>query len=262
LVLLLSPAPLPGQFVVTANTNDADIFDFNGDNQGDLVWSASGAIIIVGENGADGFEHRSIFPFALNQMERTAIANAQAITLDLQLFRATNVFGFQVDLFGLANRTTTVPTPTDFEAVAENVQSGAIVGQHPARRISFDVTEFAKTEAARGDNSVVVFRAQIAPDVPNGDSLFNQYIFVTADAPDAGQRPTLTVIPAAPKVIATISRHGTNAVITWTGGSPPYGLESTTGLPATNWIPVLTTDSTTATIPIGEASEFYRIHSQ
>jgi hypothetical protein len=47
LVLLLSPAPLPGQFVVTANTNDADIFDFNGDNQGDLVWSASGAIIIV-----------------------------------------------------------------------------------------------------------------------------------------------------------------------------------------------------------------------
>ncbi len=64
------------QMVVEADSSDVSIFDYNADNRGDLPWSAESSIAIVGENGADGFEHRSLVPFVPTAEQRAAIADA------------------------------------------------------------------------------------------------------------------------------------------------------------------------------------------
>jgi hypothetical protein len=264
-MLLWLAIPLGGlaqQPVIQDDPSDVEIFDYNGDNLGDLPRSSGSSIQIVGENGTDGFEHRAFFPFSLTGDQRAAIANAQSITLDLQLFRATNVAGFQVDIYGLPDRIGVAPVASDFEAAASLLIQGAMVGESLPGRFSFAVTDFVKTEAARNSTSVILFRLQISPDVPNGDGLFNQYIFVSGNSTTTTWRPTLTVFQGSAPITVTIERSGTDLLVNWKGGQGPYLVEKSPDLNGSNWVPIWTTDSTSASFANTDRQAFYRVRGQ
>lgn len=70
---------------------------------------------------------------------------------------------------------------------------------------------------------------------------------------------TITVTPA---FRATVLLAGTNANISWTGGTPPFVLEQTDRLPAGGWTPALTTAVQSASVPLGHRTGFFRVRSQ
>lgn len=67
------------------------------------------------------------------------------------------------------------------------------------------------------------------------------------------------VITAAPtQVSLTIALAGTNVILNWSGGTPPFVVERTDSFPVT-WIGVVTTGVQSATLPVTNASRFFRV---
>lgn len=56
-----------------------------------------------------------------------------------------------------------------------------------------------------------------------------------------------------------LSMNGTNANLSWTGGSPPYTVQQAGTFPATSWQDILTTNTTTATVPLHNSNVFFRV---
>ena len=67
----------------------------------------------------------------------------------------------------------------------------------------------------------------------------------------------ITVVP--PPISLTIARAGTNVNLNWTGGTAPFVVEHTDTLPPGIWNGVVTTGLQSATIPITNASRFFRV---
>jgi hypothetical protein len=70
------------------------------------------------------------------------------------------------------------------------------------------------------------------------------------------------VITVTNAIHLTIARSGTNANLTWIGGSPPFVLEKSTALPATAWSGVVTTSLQTVVLPITNTATFFRVRGQ
>lgn len=68
----------------------------------------------------------------------------------------------------------------------------------------------------------------------------------------------ITVGSAAPAIQVAITQSNTNANLTWTGGTPPFVIERTYTLPAA-WGGVVTTSQQNASVPITNASAFFRV---
>ena len=63
--------------------------------------------------------------------------------------------------------------------------------------------------------------------------------------------------------ITSISQSGTNAVLNWTYGTPPFQVQVKTNLTDAVWKNVLSpTPNSTATIPIQSGSRFFRVFGQ
>lgn len=69
------------------------------------------------------------------------------------------------------------------------------------------------------------------------------------------------VITVTSNIQLTITRSGTNALVSWLGGNPPYVLQKTTALPGP-WKDALTTSLQTVTLPLTNRAEFYRVRGQ
>ena len=59
----------------------------------------------------------------------------------------------------------------------------------------------------------------------------------------------------------TIALLGSNVNLKWMGGSPPYVVERSATVPAANWIPIATNNSSSALVPIVGASGYLRVRS-
>lgn len=59
-----------------------------------------------------------------------------------------------------------------------------------------------------------------------------------------------------------IERSGTNAVLRWSGGTPPFQVERSTTLPPTNWVPIGTFSTNSATVQLQSNAMFFRVRSQ
>jgi hypothetical protein len=70
------------------------------------------------------------------------------------------------------------------------------------------------------------------------------------------------VINVGNGIRATIQRTGTNATLRWTGGTPPYAVESAARVPTNSWTTVTNVTTNTASVPISAAAAYYRIRSQ
>jgi hypothetical protein len=71
------------------------------------------------------------------------------------------------------------------------------------------------------------------------------------------------VVTVSPVITLKILRAGTNAAISWSGGSPPFTVEKATNFAAQPiaWTPLLTTNGTNAQIPITASPQFFRVHA-
>ena len=61
--------------------------------------------------------------------------------------------------------------------------------------------------------------------------------------------------------ILTVTTSGTDATLTWSGGTAPYKVERKTSLNDATWVEVGTTSDTTATVPTGGSPAFFRVRS-
>ncbi len=70
------------------------------------------------------------------------------------------------------------------------------------------------------------------------------------------------VINVGTGIRMTIGRNGTNATLRWTGGTPPFAVESAARVPTNTWTTVTNVSTNTASIPLNGTNRFYRIRSQ
>ncbi|HMJ90363.1 MAG TPA: hypothetical protein VK530_11130 [Candidatus Acidoferrum sp.] len=70
------------------------------------------------------------------------------------------------------------------------------------------------------------------------------------------------VFTVGESIRALIERNGTNAALRWTGGVPPYLIESATVLPSSNWIPLGTFSTNAATVTLDSNAMFFRVRGQ
>ena len=69
------------------------------------------------------------------------------------------------------------------------------------------------------------------------------------------------VITVGNSVTMNIALNGTNANLSWTGGSPPYVLQHAATLPTSSWDGVVTTSMTSASIPLSPTNGFFRVQA-
>jgi hypothetical protein len=70
------------------------------------------------------------------------------------------------------------------------------------------------------------------------------------------------VITVTNGIFASISRTGTNVNLVWQGGAGPYVVQATAGLMPAAWQNVMTTAVQNVTMPLTNATEYFRIESQ
>ncbi len=66
-------------------------------------------------------------------------------------------------------------------------------------------------------------------------------------------------VTVARAIAAAVSRVGTNVILSWTGGAPPFVVEHSDSLPATTWSGVITTSVHSASVPISTGAAFLRV---
>jgi len=70
----------------------------------------------------------------------------------------------------------------------------------------------------------------------------------------------ITVTGAPANITLTfVKQNGTNGVLTWTGGAPPYVVQKKASLSDSNWVDLLTTTDPSANVPLDGASGFLRL---
>jgi hypothetical protein len=60
----------------------------------------------------------------------------------------------------------------------------------------------------------------------------------------------------------SIARSSSNALLRWTGGLAPFAIEATATVPSSKWVTVATVNTNRATVPMTNASSFYRVRAQ
>jgi hypothetical protein len=67
------------------------------------------------------------------------------------------------------------------------------------------------------------------------------------------------VVTVTSGMALSIVPSGTNATLSWVGGSPPYVLQQAVSLPASSWDGVVTTSLTSASIPFSATNHLFRV---
>jgi len=70
------------------------------------------------------------------------------------------------------------------------------------------------------------------------------------------------IINVVSAIRATIERNGTSATLRWTGGTPPYAVELSPLLSASEWATVTNVTTNAVSLQANEGAGFYRIRSQ
>jgi hypothetical protein len=70
------------------------------------------------------------------------------------------------------------------------------------------------------------------------------------------------VITVTSGIAISIGITGTNADLSWTGGSPPYVLQSAETLSTSSWEGAVTTSMTSASVPLVTSNRFFRVIGQ
>ncbi len=134
-----------------------------------------------------------------------------------------------------------------------------------AGALSAGVTRVAWTNTANHANGIAAGKsAWSISDLPLQPGMTN-LIIVTATAltgvASYGGNITFndTLFVVQSPLRATLTQQGTNAVLNWTGGGPPYRVQRATDLAIGDWADVLTDAMPPVTLPTDEQAGFYRV---
>jgi hypothetical protein len=90
-----------------------------------------------------------------------------------------------------------------------------------------------------------------------------QYVLMlSADNGIHGTSYDAAVITVPDAIQLGIARAGTNIVVRWTGGTPPFELQRSPVFPATTWITVGTFSTNSATVPLTPGAMYFRVRGQ
>jgi hypothetical protein len=70
------------------------------------------------------------------------------------------------------------------------------------------------------------------------------------------------VYTATSAINQSITPAGTNVTLSWTGGTAPFVVQETGRLPAGSWDTVVTTNAQSVSLPMTNATEFFRVQGQ
>ncbi len=70
------------------------------------------------------------------------------------------------------------------------------------------------------------------------------------------------VYTATRAINLSIALSGTNVNLVWTGGTAPFTVQETTTLPAGSWNTVVTTNAQSVSLPMTNATEYFRVQGQ
>jgi hypothetical protein len=70
------------------------------------------------------------------------------------------------------------------------------------------------------------------------------------------------VLTVTQSLILMVTPTGSGLKLSWSGGSPPYILESSSSVPATSWAPILTNNTPSAVLPMNMGTMFFRVRTQ
>jgi hypothetical protein len=130
------------------------------------------------------------------------------------------------------------------------------------------VTQVAWTNSANNANGVAsdsnLWNVTNIPLATNKTNVIAVVGTTTSWAPAFGGNTTfndtLTVIQSPIRV--TLGWQGTNALLNWTGGGPPYRVQRATDLVAGDWTDFLLNATPPVSLPLDGAAGFYRILGQ
>jgi len=98
----------------------------------------------------------------------------------------------------------------------------------------------------------------------NSDAGTNTFVLSATDPGGLSTNATLFIdVIGTAAITASISLQGTNAVLSWSGGSPPYQIQTTADLTTTNWAPFgPSLNANSLTLSATNTAAFYRIIGQ
>ena len=125
----------------------------------------------------------------------------------------------------------------------------------PTQRVISKVEFFSGTnKIAEVLSSPFNFTWQNAPAGTN-----NLTAMLTDDVNDSVRSRVVPVLVSAPQINLSAETGPGGLILTWASSAPPYTIEMKTRLSDTAWTPVLTTNVTTAPVPIQGESAFFRV---
>jgi len=152
---------------------------------------------------------------------------------------------------------TPAPTNTTGAATVNLAGSAAALGQAVTLVSWTNLADNVKGTAT-GSNT---WTATGIPLVANKTNLIIATATTTSWAPAYGGNTTfndtLTVIQSP--IQATLTLQGTEAILKWTGGGPPYCVQKATNLAAGDWTDLITDATPPVPLPPEGAAGFYRI---
>jgi poly(3-hydroxybutyrate) depolymerase len=142
-----------------------------------------------------------------------------------------------------------------------NLAGSAAAFGRAVTQVTWENTANAAQGTASGSNTWTVTGI---PLVPNRTNLLILTGTTTSWAPAYGGNTTfndaLTVIQSPLR--ATLALQGTEALLNWSGGGPPYRVQRATDLAAGDWTDFLPNATPPVTLPLDGQAGFYRIVGQ
>ncbi|MCC6232574.1 MAG: hypothetical protein IT580_08015 [Verrucomicrobiales bacterium] len=191
----------------------------------------------------DGISYRAV------QLAPVNVAGKKNVKLTVAL--AATVVDFEdsdfIDLYALPAGASSTPVRlAHFRGVQNGIQPWlADEMQGFVRRLTREFADFTYDVPAGATDLVIEIRV--------ASSWWTETLAVDNIRVTAG-------VAASPLTLGKPTLAGTDLVLTWTGGQPPYDVEQATALSG-GWTKVLTTSSTTANVPRSNPAGFLRVRS-
>ncbi len=160
--------------------------------------------------------------------------------------------------------TITNPTPQAVwptGATNLSLAGSALALDQDVTRVAWTNTANRATGVATGSNAWSIVSLPLTLNQTNGIIVTGA---TTSWAPACGGNTTFndTLMVVCYPIQATLALQGTNALLNWTGGGPPYRIQRAIDLIAADWTDVLSNATPPVTLPLADPVGFYRIVGQ
>ena len=150
-------------------------------------YGSSHEVFRVGEHVGDGNELRYVATFSLDGKQRSALASADKVLLDIHIAERKNVGNRDLVVVGLNDPSGLDPEAEDFDGSAKTLGRLA-TDSTPAGMRTLDITSWARSHA----DGVLAVRVQLS-SAPADDGKISYYRVRTGDAIVSSARPRLRI---------------------------------------------------------------------